>query len=156
MNPMRWMRLGLPLLLIVMIGCAGPDPTPLIGKWRMDGADELAEMMTGIKKPQGALGLIVGSALDAMKDKLQAELEVEFEAGGRLITRSQFGESKQEKNGTWELLRSDGTTFVVVTKIDGEEANEITIRQSDSDTIKMVPPNIAVLDRSFTFRRVQP
>lgn len=157
MTALRLVSRCFPLLLaLCLVGCGGPDPTPLVGKWRLDGADELAELMTGVKKPKGALGLIVDSALDAMQDQLQAELEVEFAAGGRLITRSQFGDSRQEKTGTWELRRTDGTTFVVITKIDGEESNEITIRKSDGDTIKMVPPNIAVLDRSFTFRRVEP
>jgi hypothetical protein len=44
---------------------------------------------------------------------------------------------------------------VIWVQLGQEDPNEITVTLMDQNTIKMVPPNIAVLGKIFTFQRVQ-
>ena len=44
---------------------------------------------------------------------------------------------------------------VIWVQLGQEDPNEITVTLVDQNTIKMVPPNIAVLGKIFTFQQVQ-
>jgi len=149
---------GLLILLLVTtaVGCSGPSSTKLLGTWRLEGADKLAEVMTGVPKPSGALGALLGSAMSAMKDQMDASLEVTFEPEGRLSTQARFAGTTTEKSGTWKLIRTDGTTYVLWCQMGEDDPIETTVQLVDDSTLTMIPPNIAVLKRSFTFRKVQP
>ena len=98
---------------------------------------------------------ILGSVLGTVVDQMEATMEVEFGRGGSLITRTNFGGQQSEKTGTWKTIRSMEQEVVIWVQLGQEDPNEITVTLVDQNTIKMVPPNIAVLGKIFTFQRVQ-
>ncbi|HRE99610.1 MAG TPA: hypothetical protein PLI18_03770 [Pirellulaceae bacterium] len=155
MRPLHRLSSLATLSLLLLVGCGGPNASKLYGTWRMEGAEQLAQAMFGDNKPEGALGSLLGSAMSMMADK--AMLEVEFASGGKLTTRAEFAGNKTEKTGTWKLVRTDGSTYVIWCQLGQEDPVEISAQLSDDSTLQMVPPNIAAsLKRSFTFKRVQP
>ena len=142
-------------LCIALPGCQGVTSAKLLGVWRLEGAEQLAELMTGGKRPAGSVGAILDSAVEMVSDQLEASMDVEFRSGGRLITRSSFGGKPTEKSGTWKVIRSSESEIVIWCQLGEEDPNEITVTIIDEQTIKMVPPNIAVLKKSFEFKRVE-
>ena len=138
-----------------LIGCQNAETRKLIGEWRLEGAEELAQLMTGGNRPAGKLGDLVDSAAGVVVEQLETSMEVEFASRGRLLTRASFGGSPVEKTGTWKTIKSEGDAITVWCQLTDEEPNEIVVTVIDRDTLKMVPPNIAVLNKPFTFKRVQ-
>ena len=146
------------LLLAVMVfqlGC-GPSSTKLLGTWRMEGADQLVEMMGGLPKPEGIAGSLLSSAIAAMAEKTDANAEVEFLSNGSLQTRMSLAGNKTEKSGKWKLISVEGDTYRLWCQLGEEDPVEIEVTMLDEDTAEMVPPNIAILKRKFKFQRVKP
>lgn len=143
------------VLLAFHVGC-GPSATKLLGTWRMEGAEQLQQLMGATQRPSGMAGALLDSALAAMAEKVDASMEVEFKANGDLTTRAVLAGNKTEKTGNWKLVSVEGDVYRLWVQIAEEDPTEIEVTMVGQDTIEMVPPNIAVLNRKFTFQRVQP
>ena len=139
-------------LLLTQAGC-GPSSTKLLGTWRLDGADKLQELMGGARRPGGMAGALLETAINAMGE---TSLEVEFLSNGTLESRFNMAGTKTEKSGSWKLISATGDTYQLWCQIGDEDPTEIEVTMIDADTMEMVPPNIAVLNRKFKFRRVKP
>jgi len=138
-----------------MLGCQNPGVGRLQGKWRLDNADGLAELMTGGPRPNEGLAGVLDSVVDTVLEQVEASMEVEFGRGGILTTRAQFGGRDAKKEGIWKVIQSTEQEVVVWFQLGQDDPAEIKVTIVDQDTIKMVPPNIAVLNKTFTFHRVQ-
>ena len=99
--------------------------------------------------PDGRMGV------DTVLEQVEASMEVEFGRGGILTTRAQFGGRDAKKEGIWKVIQSTEQEVVVWFQLGQDDPAEIKVTILDQDTIKMVPPNIAVLNKTFTFHRVQ-
>lgn len=155
-NSHRWLVGWIALVAwLPSLGCQNVTEERLLGTWELDGADRLAKLMTGGSKSKPAMDGILGSVLETVVNQMEATMEVEFGRGGSLITRTNFGGQQSEKMGTWKTIRSMEQEVVIWVQLGQEDPNEITVTLVDQNTIKMVPPNIAVLGKIFTFQRVQ-
>jgi hypothetical protein len=128
----------------------------LIGTWRMDGADELMEQMFDetVDDRVERLGKQVVNELVG-KDFVAHRLEIQFQANGVLRTSNVMLNKPYEKQGRWTLDRAEGETMVVHCQLDREDVIETKIEFLDADTIKMIPPNYAVLKKESVFRRAK-
>jgi len=137
-----------------MLGCQDPGVDRLQGTWRLDNAESLANLMTGGPRPKEGLGGVLDSVMDTVLEQVEASMEVEFGRGGILTTRSQFG-GRTKKEGIWKVIQSTEQEVVVWFQLGQDDPAEIKVTLVDQDTIKMVPPNIVVLNKTCTFHRVQ-
>ena len=155
-NSRRWLVSWIAVVAwLPSLGCQNVTEERLLGTWELDGADRLAKLMKGGSKSKPAMDGILGSVLETVVDQMEATMEVEFGRGGSLITRTNFGGRQSEKKGTWKAIRSMEQEVVIWVQLGQEDPNEITVTLVDQNTIKMVPPNIAVLGKIFTFQQVQ-
>lgn len=122
----------------------------------MDGAEQLVQMMGAGDNSNGIAGALIGSALAAIAEKAEASMEVEFKSNGELVTRVNLQGQKTEKTGTWKLVGVEGNVYRLWVEIGSEDPTEVEATLVSDNTLEMVPPNIAVLNRKFTFQRVQP
>ena len=137
-----------------MLGCQDPAVDRLQGTWRLDNAESLANDMTGGPRSKEGLGGVLDSVMDTVLEQVEASMEVEFGRGGILTTRSQFG-GRTKKEGIWKVIQSTEQEVVVWFQLGQDDPAEIKVTLVDQDTIKMVPPNIVVLNKTCTFHRVQ-
>jgi hypothetical protein len=82
------------------------------------------------------------------------QLRVEFDDDGTLITETAFALAGSRKSGTWRLVSAEPPKFVVRCELAGESV-DTTITFVDSETIQMVPPNLAAIGTELLFRRVE-
>jgi hypothetical protein len=147
-----WMAI---VIGVSTLGCQYPGVDRLQGTWRLENAEGLAELMTGGPQSKEGLGGLLDSVIDTVLEQVEASMEVEFGRGGNLVTRAQFGGREAKKEGIWKVIRSTEQEVVVWFQLGQDDPAEIIVAIVDQDTIRMVPPNIAVLNKTFTFHRVQ-
>ena len=135
-------------------GCSGVG-SKLIGVWRIDSGEELAERMTG-DSGESRLGKLAGAAAKSLvgEDFVAGRMEVEFIRGGQLRTSTIVMNQPSEKRGTWVLEKVEGDVLSVRCQIKDEQMLT-RIRFEGDDTIHMIPPNISVLREEFRFNRVK-
>lgn len=142
------------LSVLAFGGCEGPGKK-LIGVWRIDSGEELAERMTG-DTAKDRLGKLAGDAAKSLvgEDFVAGRMEVEFIRGGKLRTSTTVMNTPVEKQGTWVLEKIDGDVMSVRCQIKDEQTLT-RIRFEGVDTIHMIPPNVNVLREEFRFKRVK-
>ena len=142
------------LAAVSLSGCEGPAKK-LIGVWRIDSGEELAERMTA-DSGESRLGQLAGDATKSIvgDDFVAGRMEVEFIRGGQLRTSTIVMNAPSEKRGTWVLEKVDGDVLSVRCQIKDEQMLT-RIRFEGDDTIHMIPPNINVLREEFRFQRVK-
>lgn len=139
----------------MLAGCQPKMASKLQGRWELDESKSLATRMLGpdSKLPGGDL---IDSAAQGLADRARVSMVVEFGRGGKLTTETNVMGETSTKNGTWKLVEHTENTAKVEFVLDEYEAQTITVRFEDDDTIEMVPPNLAVLERKLMFKRRQP
>ena len=77
-------------------------------------------------------------------------ISISFLAGGKLESHA-----KQVKEGSWRFKSYDAATktMLVECRLGLDEPVQIKITFVADDTIRMIPPNIAILDKQMLFRR---
>lgn len=135
-------------------GCEGAG-NKLIGVWRIDSGEELAERMTG-DSGESRLGKLAGDAAKSLigDDFVAGRMEVEFMRGGQLRTSTIVMNAPSEKRGTWVLEKVEGDVLSVRCQIKDEDVLT-RVRFEGDDTIYMIPPNVNVLREEFRFKRVK-
>ena len=145
------MLTALPLgMCCLLSGCwtAIPDEAQkLVGSWQMMTDQEVRSsdvddetLANRMARDSNRVDQAVGN---------QNLMRVEFSADGVLKTYA-----LQEKTGSWkfESVEESGMVINVICDLGGEQVSTRVQFHSD-DTISMVPPNIAVLERELMFKR---
>lgn len=147
--------IGLLFLLATLsfAGCAPAGSTKMVGTWKLDGADELENVMNKAPKPTGVMGDLMEAVKSRVKNEVAASMTLEFLSGGKLKTTGVFMGANQVKEGTWKWVRSDGASEVIWCQLGQDDPVEVSVSFVDSNTIELVPPNIAVLNRKLKFKR---
>lgn len=151
-------RLGLlgclSAVVLVSSGCRPAIERKLVGSWQLDESEGLAKRMMGGNSSSVGSELM-DTALDEMMEVAQVALSVEFARSGKLTTSTNVMGEPTQKTGTWSMTEHTENTATIEFVLEGDEPETIKVRFVDDDTIEMVPPNLAVLNREYTFKRTK-
>jgi hypothetical protein len=146
------------LACLLAVGCGDPDrarivgiwvikqPDSLMGRLNLDAAEEAAQTAS---RPSDDSGAATTVGMENPK------MQIEFRGNGTFSTITQMGwVSPQPKQGRWEMLGFDETkNEMQIQCIIGLQETEHDVEFIDSNTIKLVPPNMAGVKLKITFTR---
>ena len=138
---MRKASIGLFLLLGLLAGCSGPTPEErqLIGLWKIADVESVADRVSGDDE--------IGA---------EAKMSVEFQTGGRLITRTKMGSIDSTKNGTWHFVRFDPASKKMMIECNLQtQVTKCEVEFAGPDQIKWIPPNMAGTSKRISFERAK-
>lgn len=141
-------------LFTVVAGCQTAVQHPLVGKWELTQAAELADRV-GQPAPDASTSPTAQNNSQEF-DQSQAKeppMVIHFCSDGVLETATKMGGIQSKKQGTWEI-KAEGPPLVIAFVINGQPA-ETEIEWIGNDQIKMVPPNLTGLTMKLVFRRQQ-
>lgn len=156
---LRYPRFGfqLSILLVVTlaIGCQKSDERvvtkQLVGTWQLASPDHLADRMNKDDKDNPVPDRFSGDAMGIV---------VAFEKSGKLQTTTSVLGEDVIKVGTWKVLNVDRTSNKETSaniefKLGEDDPQAIQVTIINESKIRMVPPNIAVLEKEYEFERSQ-
>jgi hypothetical protein len=121
----------------------------LRGEWILASPDNLAERMNRDAKEKPVPDRFSGAAMG---------LVVDFRRGGRLRTQTEVLGETVQKVGTWKVVSTDPNAAELKTAeieftLGQDEPDRIRVTFLNKQNIRMVPPNIAVLEKEYEFTR---
>lgn len=86
-------------------------------------------------------------------DPERVGIAVHFLRQGKLMTETQVLGEVTMKRGSWTIVSEDGDRIEVEFQLESDETQKISVLFEDDNTVRMVPPNLAVLNREYQFNK---
>ena len=150
----QWLARMIVFALLLVAGCQQRVDSPLVGRWQVIGADELAERMTGDTAEDRVEKMRTKDQVEPVDNFIGGKMEIEFTADNKFYSRTTIMNSLNEKSGTWSLKHTENDSITITTTINGESV-ETEIKMLAENRLSMIPPNIDVLNEAFRFKRVK-
>lgn len=147
---------GLLAIVLLSVGCGDPNRARVIGRWEIDGGDrwldrsesEDSRQLSSNRDEQAA------EEIEDTLPPLPPRMVVKFYRSGALETETRISGSISTKSGSWQFVSFDEAEKTIT--IECDLTNQVTTHElfiKDENTIQMVPPNLAGLQRKLTFVR---
>lgn len=135
------------LSCLLVTGCGDPQRAKLVGTWEIAQADSLMRRLDESDTDMGA------DDPEAMATS--PKMQLQFFRNGRLKTSTAMGTvTPNPKQGSWEMVSFDEASGRMKVKCQiGMQETEHEIEFIDTDSIKLVPPNMAGLSMKLRFQR---
>ena len=148
-------------LAMAIVGC-GPSGVEkrVIGTWTLAPGDNLAERMLGSENAtenQPSSNAPIDDEVDSAGEPEAGRvgIAVHFLRDGQLATETSVMGEVTTKRGTWEIVSQEGDRVEIEFVLGSDEPQQISMLFESDDTVRMVPPNLAVLKRDYLFHKKQ-
>ena len=142
----RTILIGMALISLIGSGCSKTERVSqvLVGNWELTDSTKIAEKINQNTPTKN----------DDTDSESTSRMNLIFRSNGTLETNTLMGQIKRTKNGVWKLNSSgqDGKLLSVECQLN-QQTTVHEIEFLDSETIRLIPPNLAGLTTKLTFRR---
>lgn len=143
-------------LLVSGCGPRGAEKR-VIGTWVIASGDSLGDRMLGPdetlndKTTSEETASNIASTGNSEADRVG--IAVHYLRNGQLVTETQVMGEETTKRGTWKITSQEGDRVEIEFVLGSDEPQQITMLFEDDNTVRMVPPNLAVLKREYVFNK---
>ena len=126
---------------ISLVGCGDVNRNKIVGTWGIEQADKVLKRIDSQSESEDD-----SSVLPSMV--------IKFFRNGGLETVTKMGDVDRTKQGSWKFVSFDESTNTIQVSCDlMNQVTEHQIELVDSETIKLIPPNMAGTPMKLKFKR---
>lgn len=129
----------------------------VIGTWVIAPGDSLGDRMLGADSASSDESASEAStpqqAISESATEDRVGLAVHYLRNGQLVTETRVMGEVATKRGTWKITSQEGDRVEIEFVLGSDEPQQITMLFEDDNTVRMVPPNLAVLKREYVFNK---